>query len=63
MEKEYPLSLLCRIFEVSRSGYHAWRTRKPSARQQANDRLLAAINQLHEGPERCYGSPRLTPEL
>jgi putative transposase len=63
MEKEYPLSLLCRVFAVSRSGYHAWRTRKPSARQQANDRLLAAISQLHAGPERCYGSPRLTPEL
>jgi transposase InsO family protein len=63
MEKEYPLTRLCRVFEVSRSGYHAWRTRKPSARQQANNRLLAAINQLHKGPERCYGSPRLTPEL
>lgn len=63
MEKEYPLNLLCRVFEVSRSGYHAWRTRAPSARQQANDRLLAAIRQLHQGPERCYGSPRLTPEL
>jgi len=63
MEKEYPLTLLCRVFAVSRSGYHAWRARKPSARQQANDRLLAAIRQVHQGPERCYGSPRLTPEL
>jgi putative transposase len=63
MEKEYPLNLLCRVFEVSRSGYHAWRTRLPSARQRANERLLAAIRQLHQGPERCYGSPRLTPEL
>jgi putative transposase len=63
MGKEYPLSLVCRVFEVSRSGYHAWRTRKPSARQQANERLLAAIGQLYQGPERCYGSPRLTPEL
>ena len=63
MAKEYPLSLLCRVFAVSRSGYHAWRTRKASARQQANARLLAAIQQLHQGPERCYGSPRLTPEL
>jgi len=63
MKKEYPLTLLCRVFEVSRSGYHRWCTRKPSERQQANDRLLAAIRQLHQGPERCYGSPRLTPEL
>jgi putative transposase len=63
MEKEFPLSLLCRVLEVSRSGYHAWRTREPSARAQANERLLAAITQLHQGPERAYGSPRLTPEL
>jgi putative transposase len=63
MEQEYPLTLLCRVFAVSRSGYHAWCLRPPSARQQANDRLLAAITQLHQGPERCYGSPRLTPEL
>lgn len=63
MEKEYPVLLLCRVLEVSRSGYHAWRTRPPSARAQANVRLLAAIEQLHQGPERCYGSPRLTPEL
>jgi transposase InsO family protein len=63
MEKEYPLTVLCRVFGVSRSGYHAWRTRPPSVRQQANDQLLAAIRRLHQGPERCYGSPRLTPEL
>jgi len=63
MEKEYPLTRLCRVLGVSRSGYHAWRRHKPSNRQQANDRLLAAIRQLQQGPERCYGSPRLTPEL
>jgi putative transposase len=63
MEKEYPLTVLCRVFGVSRSGYHAWRVRQPSERQQANQQLLAAIRQLHQGPERCYGSPRLTQEL
>ena len=63
MEKEFPLSLLCRVLEVSRSGYHAWRTREPSARVQANQELVAAIRQLHAGPERVYGSPRVTFEL
>jgi transposase InsO family protein len=63
MEKEFPLSLLCRVLEVSRSGYHAWRTREPSARAQANEQLLVAIRQLHAGPERVYGSPRVTFEL
>lgn len=63
MEKEYSLTMLCRVFGVSRSGYYAWRIRQPSDRQQANERLLATIRQLHQGPERCYGSPRLTSEL
>lgn len=63
MESDYSLSLMCRVFEVSRSGYHAWRDRQPSARQQANLRIVQAIEQLHQGRERCYGSPRLTPEL
>lgn len=63
MEKEYPLMLLCRVLEVSRSGYHAWRSRAPSARAQANQQLLAVITQLHQGPQRCYGSPRLAAEL
>ena len=63
MEKEFPLSLLCRVLEVSRTGYYAWRTREPSPRAQANQALLAALGQLHAGPERAYGSPRLTVEL
>jgi transposase InsO family protein len=63
MKGEYPLTTLCRVFGVSRSGYHAWRVRAPSPRQEANARLLDQIRQLHQGRERCYGSPRLTREL
>lgn len=63
MKSDYGLTLLCATLGVSRSGYHAWRTRKPSARRQTNALLLEEIQQLREGPERCYGSPRLTREL
>jgi putative transposase len=63
MADDYDLTLLCSVLDVSRSGYHAWRGRKPSVRQQANTRLLEEIQQLREGRERCYGSPRLTREL
>jgi len=63
MEREYDLTLLCAVLDVSRSGYHAWRGRKPSARRQANTLLLEEMQQLREGPERCYGSPRMTREL
>lgn len=63
MEKEYSLSELCAAFEVSRSGYYDWRERKPSARQQANARLVEQIQIIRQGEAVCYGSPRLTEEL
>jgi putative transposase len=63
MEKDYSLTELCAAFEVSRSGYYAWCERKPSARQQANTRLLEEIQRLRQSEEVCYGSPRMTREL
>ena len=63
MEREHPLSELCAALAVSRSGYYAWRERAPSARQQANARLLEEIQDLRQGEEACYGSPRMTAEL
>jgi len=63
MESDYPLSALCAAFAVSRSGYYAWREREPSARAQANARLLAEIQLIRQGEEACYGSPRMTEEL
>ena len=44
LELDYPVTALCEAFAVSRSGYYAWRERAPSARQQANARLVAQIH-------------------
>lgn len=63
MQADYPLNELCEAFAVSRSGYYAWRTRTPSARQQANALLVAQMERLRQGHEVCYGSPRMTREL
>lgn len=63
MKSEYSLTQLCQVLEVSRSGYYVWCQRPPSQRQQANDALLEEIQQIRQGLERCYGSPRLTCEL
>lgn len=43
MRLDYPVALLCRVFGVSRSGFYAWLERKPSERQQADERLKVAI--------------------
>lgn len=63
MSADYTTTELCEAFEVSRSGYYDWLEREPSARQQANERLVQAIQLLRQGEEACYGSPRMTEEL
>ncbi len=63
MTTHYTTTELCEAFDVSRSGYYDWLERKPSARQQANARLVEEIQLLRQGEEACYGSPRMTEEL
>lgn len=59
MRQRYPISMLCELLGVSRSGYHEWRCRAPSARQRANERLLSQIRVLHAESFGSYGSPRI----
>lgn len=39
---------LCRILEISRSGYYAWLMRKHSRRAQRNQALIRELVRLHE---------------
>jgi putative transposase len=54
---------MCRVLEVSRSGYYAWRKRPASARAQADQRLLRSIRTAHEASRGTYGMPRIHAEL
>lgn len=58
-QSEYPIGLMCRVLQVSRSGYYAWRRRRPGPRSQRQQQLSAAIRTLHTGNRRRYGSPRI----
>lgn len=53
------MSALCRALGVSRSGFHAWQGRIPSARSQSDARLAAVIRAAHEEHRQAYGSRRL----
>jgi putative transposase len=59
----YSIVLLCRVLRVSRSGYHAWRTREPSARTQEDAVLTERIRTVHEQSRQTYGAPRIHAEL
>ena len=63
LRPHYPLSLLCRVLEVSRSGYYAWCTHRPSKRTQENARLEVAIQAAHVRTRQTYGLERLQAEL
>ena len=59
----YRVRTMCRVLEVSRSGYYAWLKREPSARAQANAELLEAIQEIHTESDGTYGAPRIHAEL
>lgn len=63
LRPQYPLTVLCRVLEVSRSGYHAWTRRRPSKRAQENARLEVAIQAAHVRTRQTYGPERLRDEL
>ena len=60
---EFPLTQVCRVLGLSRSGYYAWLKRKPSQRQRADDQLLPLIVEVHALARKTYGSPRVTQAL
>jgi putative transposase len=55
----FPVALMCKCLQVSRSGYYAWQRRPPSQRALENDRLLARIREAHAQSRGTYGSPRV----
>jgi putative transposase len=63
LRREYPLRALCRVLEVSTSGYHAWLRRVPSERACARERLKLAALAAHTRARQTYGALRLQREL
>ena len=54
---------MCRVLDVSSSGYYAWRKRPASARARADGQLLRQIRTIHEASRGTYGVPRIHAEL
>jgi putative transposase len=60
---EFEITIMCRVLQVSRSGYYAWRQRPVSARKMANDKLKDQIKEIYQQSRQTYGSPRIHAEL
>jgi putative transposase len=59
----YPVSMLCRVLKVARSGYHAWKDRPPSKRARENAALTGRIREIHHRSRETYGYLRVHAEL
>ena len=47
--RQWPLSVMCQVLEVSRSGYYAWIERPPSKRQERAMKLTEQIRAACSG--------------
>ena len=56
---DYPISLLCRVLGVSRSGFHAWERRPPSNRDLADAWLVERVREIHRESRQTYGARRV----
>ena len=62
-QAQFPVTLMCSIFRVSRSGYYAWSKRPVSKRNQENRELSQEIAAIHRESKGIYGSPKVHGEL
>ena len=59
----FPVTALCRVLRVSRTGFYAWKKRPESLHAHREKLLGVHVRAIHEGSRRTYGSPRVHAEL
>ncbi|WP_187969239.1 IS3 family transposase [Aquibium microcysteis] len=55
----WPVAWLCEALDVSRSGFHAWLKRSPSARARDDEVLISRIDRSFKNSDRTYGARRV----
>jgi hypothetical protein len=56
---EHAISRLCRVLGVTRAGYYAWRSRRPSRRELADQELSGLIGRVFVESLETYGAQRV----
>ena len=59
----WPVAWLCNAMGVSRSGFHAWLDRSPSARSRSDEALGQRVKASFVGSDRTYGARRIWRDL
>src|SRR6202035_3110535 len=55
----FSIRAMCRVLEVSSSGYYAWCKRLKSVRAKENEKLQQEIAAVHQDSRQTYGAPRI----
>lgn len=61
--EHFSVAALCRMLQVSLSGYYAWRSRPECRRSRENRVLLVHIKSVFAQSDQTYGSPRVHRDL
>lgn len=60
----YPVALMCRVLEVSRSGFYASKAKvRPTPGESADAELVDEIKRIHDASRGTYGRPRVLAQL
>ena len=59
----YPVAVLCRVLEVSCSGFYAWLKRAVALHAKVDAQLVVELRLAHQRSRETYGSPRHHAEL
>ena len=51
--------MMCRVLDVSRAGFYAWRNRRPSKRSCRDTEILSRMEAVHSSSRETYGRRRL----
>lgn len=60
---QYTIKQLCRVLQVSKSGFYAWRQRKPSSRAHRTALIHQSVEQVFKESHGIYGSYKIAQEL
>lgn len=61
--EQFPIALMCRALQVSRSGFYRWLNRDPSQQEKRREMLTESVIDLYSTYKSRYGAPRIYKEL
>jgi putative transposase len=59
----FPVNAMCKVMNVSKSGFYAFQRAKPSPRQLRNEKIRHDIKKIYDDSNQIYGSYKIAQEL